>query len=282
MPSITRRRRRAATAAVLVLVVGCNDAPTVATTPVPTVPVTPATPAAPFEIFALSSRLLSGAPGTAVREPPRVRVRDEFNKGLSSIDVTFAVTRGGGAVARAHALTDAQGIASCDAWVLGGEEGPNTLTASIERARNGVSAVVFEAQARRPVAVFTHDPERFDLLSIGGIALPRTYSGGGATWTIVRVHYLFRRDGTFTFSSISTGSRGGDSVAVEGVWSLDAPTASGPSVRIEFPGGPIGAATLSADRLFIVYDDWLDWEPEVYVRVDPSDIESAPLTPSPR
>ncbi|MGE5925823.1 MAG: Ig-like domain-containing protein [Gemmatimonadota bacterium] len=61
--------------------------------------------------------------------PPAVRVTSNLQPAMG-IPVQFAVTAGGGTIAGAEQLTDAEGIARVESWTLGAL-GPNTLTATI-------------------------------------------------------------------------------------------------------------------------------------------------------
>jgi adhesin/invasin len=90
----------------------------------------------------------SGAGGAAVTTVPRVRVSGTTNAPLAGVEVTFAVTAGGGTLLDpAAAITDAAGEASPGGWVLGTAIGTNTLTATI--AGSGVTGnpVTFTATA---------------------------------------------------------------------------------------------------------------------------------------
>jgi hypothetical protein len=66
---------------------------------------------------------------------------------LAGVNVTFAVTGGGGTVTGASQVTDASGKATVGEWVLGPNTGANTLTASV--AVSGVTGnpVLFSATA---------------------------------------------------------------------------------------------------------------------------------------
>ena len=68
--------------------------------------------------------------GTAVPIPPSVLATDPFANPLPGFAATFAVTLGGGAATGGNAKTDAGGVASVGAWVLGAHPGVNTLSAS--------------------------------------------------------------------------------------------------------------------------------------------------------
>lgn len=85
----------------------------------------------PTAITAVSSATGQEATvGTAVANPPAVRVTNSAGAGLQGIAVTFAVTAGGGSLATTTAQTNAQGIATAGAWTLGTTAGTNTVTAT--------------------------------------------------------------------------------------------------------------------------------------------------------
>lgn len=69
--------------------------------------------------------------GTAVPTAPSVIVRDLGGNPMAGMQVTFAVTSGGGSVGSATATTNAGGLASAGSWTMGPDAGPNTLTASV-------------------------------------------------------------------------------------------------------------------------------------------------------
>ena len=80
--------------------------------------------------------------GTAVSTPPSAIVKDAFGNPKSGVNVTFAVTAGGGAVVPTTAIaTNASGIAQVTSWTLGTTAGTNTLRASA----SGLSSVTFTA-----------------------------------------------------------------------------------------------------------------------------------------
>jgi adhesin/invasin len=76
----------------------------------------------------------SATAGTAVAVAPSVIVRDASNNPVAGVNVTFAVTSGGGStvpVSGNTVATDAAGIAALTSWTLGTTAGMNTLTASV-------------------------------------------------------------------------------------------------------------------------------------------------------
>jgi len=82
--------------------------------------------------------------GTQVAVQPAVRVTNDGGGPVAGIQVTFAVTSGGGSVDGATQTTNADGIARAGGWTLGSAPGTNTL-----EARSGTlegSPVVFTAE----------------------------------------------------------------------------------------------------------------------------------------
>jgi hypothetical protein len=87
--------------------------------------------------------------GTAVNVAPAVLVVDVNDNPVEGVDVTFAVATGGGNITPAGglAVTDASGIASVAAWVLGPAAGENTLTATVAGTGITGNPVTFTAAA---------------------------------------------------------------------------------------------------------------------------------------
>jgi adhesin/invasin len=82
--------------------------------------------------------------GTPLTSPFVVRVTDAAGNGVPAIDVTFAVTAGGGAISATDVTTDAQGNARTF-LTLGAVAGANTVTATSAGLTG--SPIVFAAQA---------------------------------------------------------------------------------------------------------------------------------------
>lgn len=79
--------------------------------------------------------------GAAVAVPPRVRVIDQYGRGLSGGSVTWSVVAGGGTLGgSATVATDATGAATAPTWTLGRRGGAQTL-----RATAGALATNFDA-----------------------------------------------------------------------------------------------------------------------------------------
>jgi alpha-tubulin suppressor-like RCC1 family protein len=75
------------------------------------------------------------APGATLPFPPAVVVRDAANKGVPGVEVTFAVTLGGGTfiggATTETQMTNASGVATSTGWILGPSAGTNTMTATV-------------------------------------------------------------------------------------------------------------------------------------------------------
>lgn len=85
-------------------------------------------PAAVMKVAAGNGR--TAVAGSAVDTGPAVLVTDNFGNPISSINVAFQVTSGGGSVANASQSTNAKGIATAGTWTLGTQAGTNTVTAT--------------------------------------------------------------------------------------------------------------------------------------------------------
>ena len=73
----------------------------------------------------------TGLVGYAVNVAPGAVVRDAGSAPVSNVEVTFAVTGGGGSLVKAVDTTDVTGVARVGAWVLGAAAGPNAMTATV-------------------------------------------------------------------------------------------------------------------------------------------------------
>jgi hypothetical protein len=102
-----------------------------------------ATGMAPGSVLAVSPIVQGGVAGGAVAQPPSVLVRDTNNDPLRNVTVTFALTSGGGSISPTTRLSDANGLATLDHWLLGSEPGVNTVTATA----SGLSPVTFTANS---------------------------------------------------------------------------------------------------------------------------------------
>lgn len=72
----------------------------------------------------------TGLVSAMLSNPIEVTVVDQFQNGIANVDVTFAVTNGGGSVNPTSAQTDANGKAQ-SVWTLGPNAGANTAEATV-------------------------------------------------------------------------------------------------------------------------------------------------------
>lgn len=133
---------------------GCS-APSPASTPPPPPPPPTPPPATPGSITAASSTTMSATAGLAVATPPRVIVRSTTGAVMAGIEVTFAVTSGGGSLTNGDAVTNDAGIATAGQWTLGVAAGINTMTATVA----GLPPVTFIATGTIPPPTLTVTPD---------------------------------------------------------------------------------------------------------------------------
>ncbi len=84
--------------------------------------------------------------GTPITPAPAVLVRDQFGNPTRDIQVTFAVTVGGGQVTGATQFTNASGIATVGSWIAG-PAGPQEMTATVTGTGIGGNPITFVATA---------------------------------------------------------------------------------------------------------------------------------------
>lgn len=145
-PSTTGRARSTWLAIVAALTVmdGCCDA------------------VAPVILRRAIAKLAGDNQTAAVGEPvairPSVRVTNQRAEAVAGVAVTFAVVDGGGSVTDATQTTDANGVATVGAWILGSRPGPNSLSATASGADIEGNPVAFSATARAgsPASLIKH------------------------------------------------------------------------------------------------------------------------------
>lgn len=115
---------------------GCSGGDAGGTGPVVETPNT-----TPSSIAATSSTSATATAGSATTENPSVKVLNSAGQPLAGVNVTFAVTAGGGSVGSQSATTNSTGIATAGQWTLGTVAGTNTLTATV----SSLSAITFNA-----------------------------------------------------------------------------------------------------------------------------------------
>ena len=95
-----------------------------------------------FEI--ISGEGQQGTPGEPLNEPFVVEVRDQSDKPVPGVQVTFTVTAGGGTVQPKIAVTDVNGRAE-STLTLGAEPGMNTVFVSIDGISHTVALLTIES-----------------------------------------------------------------------------------------------------------------------------------------
>jgi hypothetical protein len=94
------------------------------------------------QVEAVQGNGQEGLPASRLPEPLIVRLVDNLGQGISGRTVVWVVTAGGGAVAPATAMTDAEGFATAE-WTLGAASGLNRVEAQVP----GIGSVTFTATA---------------------------------------------------------------------------------------------------------------------------------------
>ncbi len=115
--------------------------------------------------------------------PLRVRARDQFNNVVPGAQVTWVVDAGGGALAAASSVTDANGIATAPTWTLGtAAAGEQAVVASLAgqtvrftaTAQNAPASLVVVQGAPASATVFSPlaPAPSFEVRDAGDVALP--------------------------------------------------------------------------------------------------------------
>ncbi|MBL0938842.1 MAG: hypothetical protein IBJ03_08100 [Gemmatimonadaceae bacterium] len=112
---------------------------------VPTVTFTANASAGPVATLTrLAGDAQEGVVGTAVTTRPSVRAEDLYGNPVSNVQVTFAVTAGGGTATGDVQTSDANGIATVGGWTLGPQAGQQLMRATAL----GATAAAFSVTAR--------------------------------------------------------------------------------------------------------------------------------------
>ena len=84
----------------------------------------------PTVLLKRSGDTQTGYPGEALENPIIVEVQDDKSSGLEGVEVTFSITKGGGALSQTTVTTDADGRAQTT-LTLGADAGTNTVSATV-------------------------------------------------------------------------------------------------------------------------------------------------------
>lgn len=106
--------------------------------------------------------------GTAVAQPPTVKVTDVNGNAVVGATVTFAVILGGGSANGLNQVTDVLGFAGVGSWTLG-SGAPNTLGATVTGSGIIGNPVTFTAQSATQITVVSVVPS-------GSIALGTNFA----------------------------------------------------------------------------------------------------------
>jgi hypothetical protein len=158
--------------------------------------------------------------GSAVPEPPSVRVVNSSGQPVAGVAVSFSVAAGGGSVASATPVSDAAGIASAGSWTLGQVAGVNTLTASVAGAAGSPVTFTATAAAGPPSVMVRTTPETQSARSRSAVAVApavRVTDGFDNPVAGVQVTFAVTSGGTLANASAITDAAG---AASAGSWTL--------------------------------------------------------------
>jgi hypothetical protein len=118
--------------------------------------------------------------GTALAAPVTVRVNDAEGRGVSGQTVSFTVALGGGTLAAASAVTNAEGIATMPAWTMGKSAVPQSVRVTLGSLSSDIAATVQTsylidvrffgtAMTAEHQALFTNAAARLGAIVIGDV-----------------------------------------------------------------------------------------------------------------
>ncbi len=197
-------------------------------------------------MYAAGPTMIVGLPGEMASSPPSVRIVDSpTEKPVQGVNVSFTFSDGRGVTY--STVTNAKGLAVLERLRFDNRPGPYSITATVA----GVSPVVFSA-----ISVGGQLTAAYDLQRIGG--QPPYVSGG---------HYQLFDDGTYRRGYDSDGQTH---------WHSREPFIRRSEGKIEFYISDSAASfyvssnyvfafgTLKGDTMTVVYEDYVDFDDEVY------------------
>jgi hypothetical protein len=118
--------------------------------------------------------------GTSVTTPITIRVNDANGRGVPGQTVSFTVELGGGSLAAASAVTNAEGIATMPAWTIGKSAVPQSVRATVGSLSSDITATVQTsylidvrffgaAMSAEHQALFTNAAARLSAVVIGDV-----------------------------------------------------------------------------------------------------------------
>ena len=259
--SVSARRAIVACLLITVVVEGC-DSPS---EPQPVVP--KASPSetnsnvAVMVVEGSSGRIVT--PGETLTNWPVVKVEMRpSRRPVEGVIIQFAI----GSASPISVTTDANGLARLPSWTIGSQPGEYSVTAS---ADGGLAAKATALVMNGPAISMS-----FELESMGGKTLPQSFSGGGATWDITGGQYELMADGTYYWDYYADGVRrsprdrpiGRYEVLADGVirFYMD-PSRAPQSIFYAERGYLFSTGHLSEGTMTVVYEDFIDFEKEIYV-----------------
>lgn len=188
----------------------------------------------PSQVTAFAGNFQAAVQGTAVAIDPAVRVTDQNGQGAAGVQVTFAVTAGGGSVVGGVQTTDATGVATVGAWVLG-SAAAQTLTATVNAVGLSGNPVAFSASAATQIGItqpptpgtvasgasFTVTVQLRDqngsLSAVTGVPLTISITSGGGTLNPGTTGLTVNTSGgTASFNVNITGAAGARTLQISG------------------------------------------------------------------
>jgi hypothetical protein len=138
------------------------------------------------QIAANSAQNQGATVGTTVPADPSVIVRDANGNAVSGVQVTFAVTNGGGSInpGNGSVNTHADGTATLNSWTLGPNPGANQVTATASGLSG--SPVTFNATGSAALSISTSSPLPSGTVGVA-YSTTLTPAGGSApySWSVV-------------------------------------------------------------------------------------------------
>lgn len=199
---------------------------------------------------------VSGEPGATLADFPRVQVTiPGTDTPVAGVSVTFSTLFGGPS---RTVITDAQGIAHFGKFTFGTGPGIQEVVAVAERIS---SSLTFSGYTTSLLL------ERYDLQLMGGRLLPQDFSGG----KIVGGHYLLTTDGTYYFSYDFDVARGTLPPTpfgryIRSVNTIDFYVAGPVGFFYRKHNSPFSTGRLDGGVMQVLYEDYIDFENELYVR----------------
>jgi adhesin/invasin len=174
--------------------------------------------------------------GAAVTQAPTVKVTDANNNPVSGVEVTFAVTGGGGTATGLVQTTDAQGLAAVTSWTLG-SGAPNTLRATVTGTGITGNPVTFTAQSATQIGITNAPAGPINLGSNFTITVQLRNSSGaavalaGVQLTIAIASGGGTLNGTLTRATDSSGVASFTAINVTGTAGARTFTITGPNLN---------------------------------------------------